>query len=102
MGGRDHLLDRAMREQHAVGDVGDLVAAFCFVHVMRGDQHREAVGCERMDLVPELASRFRIDASGRLVEEKKLRVRQRAGPERKALLPATRELAGKLRLAAFE
>ena len=55
-----------------------------------------------MDLVPELASRFRIDARGRLVEEEKLRVRQRAGAERKPLLPATRELAGKLRLAAFE
>src|SRR6266436_8195087 len=55
-----------------------------------------------MDLVPELASRLRIDARGRLVEEKELRVRQRAGPEREPLFPATRELAGKLRLATLE
>src|SRR5262252_1374478 len=55
-----------------------------------------------MDLVPELPSRLRIDARGRLVEEEKLRARQRAGPERKPLLPATGELAGELRLATLE
>jgi hypothetical protein len=57
---------------------------------------------ERVDLVPELAPRLRIDARGRLIEQEKLRVRQRAGPKRKPLLPAARELAGKLRVAALE
>jgi hypothetical protein len=36
---------------------------------MRGDEHGEALGSERMDLVPELPPRFRIDAGGRLVEQ---------------------------------
>src|SRR5262249_39013218 len=102
MRSRDHLVDRAVREQRPGGDVGALVAALGFVHVVRGDEAREAVPRERMDLVPELASRLRIDARGRLVEEEKLRVRQRTGPERKPLFPTTRELAGKLRLATLE
>src|SRR5262249_56664598 len=46
--------------------------------------------------------RLRINARGRLVEKEKLRVRQRAGPERKPLFPATGELAGELRLATLE
>src|SRR5262249_46316697 len=94
----DYAVDRAMREQHAVGNVGDLVAAFGFVHVVRGDEDREAVARERMDLVPELPSRLRIDGRGRFVGQQKLGVRQRASPEREPLFPATRELAGKLRL----
>jgi hypothetical protein len=36
---------------------------------MRRDQDREAVRRKRMDFVPELAPRFRIDARGRLVEQ---------------------------------
>src|SRR5690349_10749659 len=55
-----------------------------------------------MDLVPELAPRLRIDARGRLVEQQKLRIGQRAGAERKALLPSAREFAGKLRLTVLE
>ena len=98
----DHLLDGAVRQQHAVGDVGDLVAALGLVHVVGGDQHREPVGRERVDLVPELAPRLGIDARGRLVEQEQLRVRQGAGAEREPLLPAARELAGKLLLAARE
>src|SRR5665647_2943865 len=39
--GQDHLADRAVHQQFAIGDVGDLVAALGLVHVMGGDQHRE-------------------------------------------------------------
>src|SRR5215471_20450622 len=46
-----------------------------------------------MDLVPELAARLRIDPGGRLVQQQQLRIRQRAGAERQALLPAPRQLA---------
>src|SRR5262249_51113002 len=102
MGARDHLVHRAMREQRAVSDVGDLVAALGLVHVMGRDQHREALPRERMDLVPDLRRALGIAARGRLVEQEKLRVRQRAGPEREPLLPAAGELAGELRLATLE
>src|SRR5438046_525615 len=57
---------------------------------------------QRMDLVPELAPRLRVDARGRLIEQKKLRIGQRAGTERKPLLPSAREFAGKLRLTVLE
>ena len=36
---RDHLLDGAVRQQHAIGDVGDLVTALGLVHVVGRDQH---------------------------------------------------------------
>lgn len=65
----DDLALRAAREQPAVGDVGQLMAALSLVHVMRGDQHRDAVRREPMDLIPEVASRLGIDARGRLVEQ---------------------------------
>ena len=98
--GLDDLFDRAVRQQFAVGDVGDLVAALGLVHVVGRDQHREALGGERVDLVPELAPRLRIDAGGRLVEQQQFRARQRAGAERQPLLPAAGQLAGELLLAA--
>ncbi len=43
MRGRDHLLDRAVRQQHAIGDIGDLVAALGLVHVVGRDEHGEAL-----------------------------------------------------------
>ena len=39
----DHLVDRAVRQQLAIGDVRDLVAALGLVHVMGRDQHGEAL-----------------------------------------------------------
>jgi hypothetical protein len=65
----DDLLDRAMRQQHPIGDVGNLVTALGLVHVVGGDQHREPFCRERMDLVPELAPCLGIDASCGLVEQ---------------------------------
>ncbi len=96
---RDHLLDGAVREQHAIGDIGDLVTALGLVHVVGRHQHREAMRRERMDLVPELAPRLGIDAGGWLVEQQQLRIGQGAGAERESLLPAAGELAGELLLA---
>ena len=100
MRGRDHLLDGAVHQQFAIGDIGDLVAALGLVHVVGGDQHGEAVGGQRMDLVPEFAPRLGVDARGRLVEQQQLRARQRAGAERQPLLPAAGQIARELLLAA--
>ncbi len=99
---RDHLLDGALRQQLAVGDVGDLVAALGLVHVVGGDQHAHALGGELVDLAPELAPRLGVDAGGRLVEQQQLGLGQDAGAERQALLPAARQLAGQLALAALQ
>ena len=55
-----------------------------------------------MDLVPEIAPRLGIDAGGRLVQQQQLRIGQRAGAERQALLPAAGEFAGELLFAAIE
>ena len=86
----------------AVGDIGDLVTALGLVHVVGGDQHGEAIGRERMDLVPEIAPRLGIDAGGRLVQQQQLRIGQRAGAERQPLLPAAGQFAGELFLAALK
>ena len=66
---RDYIVDGAVHQQVSVGDIGDLVAALGLVHVMGGDQHRQPSRGERVDLVPEIPPRFRIDAGGRLVQQ---------------------------------
>ena len=78
------------------------MAALRLVHVVGGDEDGQAVLGEAVDLVPELAPRFRVDAGGRLVEEQKLRLVHDAGGEREALLPAAGERAGELALAALQ
>src|SRR5438552_11318496 len=62
-----------------------------FRSVMGGDQHGEPFRRERVNLIPEFAPRLGVDASGRLVEQEKLRIRQRAGAEREPLFPAARQ-----------
>ena len=99
---RDHLVDGALRQQLAVGDVGDLVAALGLVHVVGGDQHGHALGGELVDLAPELAPRLGVDAGGRLVEQQQLGLGQDAGAERQALLPAAGQLARQLPLAPLQ
>ena len=51
------------------------MAALGLVHVVRGDQHGQAARGERVDLVPEIAARLRIDAGGRFVEQQQLAAR---------------------------
>ncbi len=76
------------------------MAALGFVHVMRGDEHRQTAGGELVDFVPEFAARFRIHARRRLVEQKQLRLVNQAGRQRKPLFPAAGKRAGEL-LAAL-
>ena len=63
---------------------------------------RHALGGELVDLAPELAPRLGIDAGGGLVEQQQFGLGQDAGAERQALLPAARQRAGQLRLAALQ
>ena len=74
-GARHHLLDRALGDQPAVGDVVDAVAALGLVHVVGRDEHGHAALGQPVDLVPELAPRLGVDARRRLVEEEELAAR---------------------------
>ena len=99
---RQNLLDRALGQQSAVGDVGDAVAALGLVHVVRADQDGHAAFGEAVDLVPELAPGLGVDAGGGLVEQEQLRLVQDGGGQRQALLPAARERPRELALAVGE
>ena len=74
----DDFARRALREQAPVRDVGELVAALGLVHVVRADEHRDALRREPVQLFPEFAPRIGIDARGRLVEQQKARPMQHA------------------------
>ena len=65
----DHLIGGAGRHQRAVGDVGQAVAAFGFVHVVRGDEYRDAGGGKTVDFFPEVAPRLGVHAGGGFVEQ---------------------------------
>ena len=98
----DHLADGAVREELAVGDVGERVAALGLVHVVRAHEHGDAGVGEIVDMVPEFAACARIHARGGLVEEKQLGLVDEARGECEALLPAARERARELVLARGE
>ena len=91
-------IGRAIGDELAVINVGDVAAAFGFVHVMRGDEKRDAVAGKLEEQIPELAASDGVDAGGGLVEKKKLRLMQHGAAEREALLPT----AGKLRGQAIQ
>ena len=94
----DYLIDRAVGEQLAVGDIGKPVATFGLVHVMRGDEKGQALRGEVLNLLPEVAPRLRIDARGRLIEQQQFRLVNEASRERESLLPPAGELARELLL----
>src|SRR6202521_6134552 len=63
-------IGRAVGDELAVVDIGDMAAALGFVHVMSGDKERDAMTGKLEEEIPELAARDRIDARGGLVEKK--------------------------------
>src|SRR5260370_28510810 len=69
-------IGRAVGDELAVINVCDVAAALGFVHVVRGHEERDAVPGKLEQKIPELAARDGIDAGGRSVEEKKLRLVQ--------------------------
>ena len=91
---RLQLVGRAGDEQLRQVDVADLAAALGFVHVVRGDEQRDALGGELEQQIPQLAARHRVDAGGRLVEEDDARLVHQRGAEREPLLPAAGEQPG--------
>ena len=67
------------------------MTALGLVHVVGGHEHRDALGCQRMDFIPEGAARLGIDAGRRLIEQQQLGLVQNAGRQCQPLLPAARQ-----------
>src|SRR5882724_5575730 len=65
-------IGRAIGDELAVINVGDVTAALGFIHVVRCDEERDPVAGKLEEEIPKLASRNGVDAGSRLVEEKKL------------------------------
>src|SRR6266568_464544 len=84
---------RAVGDEFAEINVGDVAAALRFVHVVGGDEEGDAVSAHLEEKVPELAARDRINARGGLIEKEKLGFMQHGAAEGQTLLPS----AGKLR-----
>ena len=89
---------RAVGDDFAEIDVGDVAAALGFVHVMSGDEKGDAVGGKFEEKIPELAARDGIDARGGFVEKDESGLVQHGAAESQALLPP----AGKLRGETIE
>ena len=93
-GQRLQLVRRAGDQELGQVEVADLAAALGLVHVVRGDEQRDALGRELEQQIPQLAARDRIDARGRLVEEDDARLVHQRRAEREPLLPAAGQVAG--------
>ena len=96
----NHFLDGPMGEQVAVGDVGEPMATFGFIHVVRGNEKGEPFAGQQVDLLPKIAPRLGVHARGRFVEEQELRLMDEARSQGETLLPAAGKLPGQLLLPA--
>ena len=96
------VLGLADREEPAVVDEPDPVAAFRFLHVVRRHEERHPFFLERVDLRPDLPSGHRVHAGGGFVEEQDARIVDGRRREGEALLPAAGERACQLVTARRE
>src|SRR5688572_16983075 len=91
-----------MRQQLPVRKVCQLMTPLRFIHVVRGNKHRQSFRRESMNLIPEFATRLRIDTRRWFVEQKKLRRMDKAGSQREPLLPTSGQLSRQLRTAVLK
>ena len=91
----EDLLRRAMRNDLAVVHRGEPIEPARLVHVRGCDDHAHLrpTRADRIDQLPELPARERIDARGGLVENKEIRIVHQRAAEADFLLHAARELA---------
>src|SRR5271154_1461411 len=69
IGKQAERIGRAVGDEFAVINVGDVTAAFGFVHIVGGDEESDALAGELEEKIPELAASDGVDAGGGLVEE---------------------------------
>src|SRR5690348_4294932 len=72
-----------------------MTATLGFIHVMCGDEKRNALSRKLKEQVPKLASRHWIDAGSWFVKKKYRRLVHQRTPERETLLPSAGEAPGK-------
>src|ERR1700690_355223 len=96
MGRINYFSDRAADKQSTVRNEGKPVAAFGFIHIMRGNKECKPLRRKLMNLFPEFTTRFRVDAGSRLIQQQELRFAKQACPQGEPLLPTARNLACKL------
>ena len=91
----EDLLRCAMRDDFAVVHGGEPIEPARLVHVGGRDNHAHLrpTRADRIDQLPELPARERIDARGGLVENKQIRIVHQRAAEADFLLHAARELA---------
>src|SRR5690242_13393638 len=92
----DHIADRAEGQQLPARDEGEPMAAFCFIHVMRGNEKGQSLPGELMDLFPKLAACFGIDAGRGFIEQQQFWIVNHAGGQSETLLPSPGQFAGQL------
>src|SRR5438552_18168322 len=63
---------------------------------MGGDEKRQRLGGELMNLLPKIASRFWIDTRCRLIQQQQFRAMNEARGKSETLFPPARKLAGEL------
>src|SRR6266853_2826566 len=87
---RDQLLGSSLGDDLAVIHDRDAIAeALGFLHVVRREQHRPAVGAEAADDLPQLAARLRVETRRQFVEKEQLGLAdERTGDREPLLLPA--------------
>ena len=100
----EQLLQRAGGDDLAVVHRHQPVEALGLVHIGGGDDdaHLRPARADRVDEVPELAARQRIDAGRRLVEDEKVGIVDQGAAEAQLLLHAAGELAGGTRLELLQ
>src|SRR6185369_11788981 len=90
---RDQLGGRAERDDAPVVHDRDAVAEpLSLVHIMRREQRGAALPAKRLDQVPELPPRLRVQARRGLVEEQQLGIVDERARERQALALPTGQL----------
>ncbi len=95
---------RAGGDRLAVIHRHEPVEALGLLHIGGGDNdaHARAAGADRVDQVPELAARERIDARRRLVEDEQIGIMDQRTAERELLLHAAGQLRGRSGLEGIE
>ena len=83
-------------EEVAVDDEREPVASLGFVHVVGGDQERDALRASRWISSQNSRRALGSTPAGRLVEEEQLGLVDHARGQRQPLLPAARQLPGQL------
>src|SRR6185369_12160858 len=91
-----------MGQQVAVGEVGQGMALFRFIHVVGRDEHGQAFRGESVNFIPEVAPRFRIDPCSRFVQEEQPGFVDQAGGQGQPLFPAAGKLSGQLPAASCQ